>query len=140
MEVKKYPEMSDEERSEMWENIADWFALPEDERKPKLQKELFAFYEIPERTFYDKTAKKEYQDTIVKKSLRKVKRRLPEVLKALQLKSEGGSEKAIEMFLEYVAELSKKIDVTSGGQPIPIYGGVSRHNSDKEDIQPKEKD
>lgn len=115
---RKYPEMNDEEKSEMWENIADWFALPEDERKPKLQKELFSFYEIPERTFYSKTATKDYQDLITKKCLRKVKKRLPEVLKALQLKAEGGSEKSVEMFLEYVAELSKKMDLTTGGEKI----------------------
>jgi len=29
-------------------------------------------------------------------------------------------------------------DLTSGGKPLPIYGGISRHPSDKEDIQPKE--
>ena len=33
-------------------------------------------------------------------------------------------------------------DVTTGGDKItiPIYGGLSRHTSDKEDIQPKEED
>lgn len=32
-------------------------------------------------------------------------------------------------------------DITSGGQPItPIYGGISRNNSDQEDISTEEKD
>jgi len=123
---KKYPEMNDKEKAEMWETIADWFALPEDERTPKLQKDLFDFYKIPERTFYYKTASKEYQDIITKKSLSKVKKRLPEVLKALQLKAEGGSEKAIEMFLEYVAELFKRMDITTGGQPFDLYDYAKR--------------
>ena len=120
MTETKYPEMNDEEKAEMWETIADWFALPEEERTPKLQKDLFKFYKIPERTFYDKAAKTEYQDLITKKSLSKVKKRLPEVLKALQVKAEGGSEKAIEMFLEYVAELFKRMDITSGGDKLNI--------------------
>lgn len=33
-----------------------------------------------------------------------------------------------------------KTDITSGGKPIPIYGGTSlpEHNSDQKDIQPQE--
>jgi len=29
-------------------------------------------------------------------------------------------------------------DITSDGKPIPIYGGLSKHNSDGKDIQPQE--
>ena len=130
----KYPEMNDDEKLEMWETIADWFALPEKERTPKLQKDLYKFYEIPERTFYGKTAQKEYQDSITKKSLRKVKKRLPEVLKALQIKAEGGSEKAIEMFLEYVVELFKRMDITTGGEKINV-NLVSYANNDTNPVQ-----
>jgi hypothetical protein len=35
---------------------------------------------------------------------------------------------------------SDKSDVTSGGKPIPIYNGVSQHNSDKEDISTEKED
>jgi hypothetical protein len=126
--------MNDEEKAEMWETIADWFALPEEERTPKLQKDLYEFYKIPERTFYHKTASKEYQDIITKKSLSKVKKRLPEVLKALQVKAEGGSEKAIEMFLEYVAELFKRMDITSGGDKLNIKL-VSYGSNDTNSVQ-----
>jgi hypothetical protein len=132
----KYPEMNEAEKAEMWETIADWFALPEEERAPKFQKDLYEFYKIPERTFYDKTAKNEYQALITKKSLSKVKKRLPEVLKALQIKAEGGSEKAIEMFLEYVAELFKRMDITSGGDKInpllvKFIDGTDNGNTDR---------
>jgi len=135
--------MNEEEKAEMWEIIADWFALPEEERTPKFQKDIIKFYQIPERTFYHKTASKKYQDLITKKSLSKVIKRLPEVLRALQIKAESGSEKAIEIFLKYVAKLLERIDITTKGESINDLGyerakriieeGI-RKGSDKSDL------
>lgn len=31
-------------------------------------------------------------------------------------------------------------DITTGGQPIPIYGGLSKHDSNREDIPTEEED
>lgn len=42
-----------------------------------------------------------------------------------------------------MAEGRPSQDLTSGGekfQPIPIYGGISKHDGDSEDIQPEKED
>ena len=117
-EIKKYSEMNDEERSEMWNEIADYLAIPEDERKPATNKELYEKLGIPERTFYWKLQEEEFMRLVVRKSLIKAKKFLPKVLKVLQKNAEEGKERSIEMFMEYAGELSKKVDLTSKGEKI----------------------
>jgi len=116
--VKKYSEMNDEEKFEMWNEIADYLAIPEDERKPATNKELYESLGIPERTFYWKLQEENFMRLVVRKSLIKAKKFLPKVLKVLQKNAEEGKERSIEMFMEYAGELSKKVDVTSKGEKI----------------------
>lgn len=117
-EVKKYSEMNDDEKSEMWNEIADYLAIPEDERKPATNKELYEKLGIPERTFYWKLQEENFMRLVVRKSLIKAKKFLPKVLKVLQKNAEEGKERSIEMFMEYAGELSKKVDLTSKGEKI----------------------
>lgn len=116
--VKQYSEMNDEEKSEMWNEIADYLAIPEDERVPSTQKELYESLGIPERTFYWKLQEESFMRLVVKKSLVKAKKFLPKILKVLQKNAEEGKERSIEMFMEYAGELSKKVDLTSKGEKI----------------------
>lgn len=64
------------------------------------------------------------------------------VNKKLEKEAKELSEKEkVEMAKQVVLkELGSKVDVTSGGDKLkvtPIYGGLSRHTSDTEDIHPK---
>ena len=113
-----YPEMSSEEKDEMWSSIEDWYALPEDERNPKTQKALYESYQIPERTFYQHTASDEFNSSFIRKALKLAKKRLPKVTRKLADNAEEGKEKSIEMFMEYVGEISKKLDITTGGDKL----------------------
>jgi hypothetical protein len=88
--TKKYPEMNDEEKVEMWAEIADYFTLPKDER-PMKQQDLYQSYGIPERTFYWKLQEEEFSRLIVKKTLVKARRFIPEIVKALQKNVDQGS-------------------------------------------------
>lgn len=114
---KKYPDMNDEEKVEMWVEIADYFTLPKDERSMK-QQDLYESYSIPERTFYAKLQEEEYSRLIVKKTLVKARRFFPEIIKALQKNVDEGKEKSIEMGFKYIAEQAEHIDHTSKGEKI----------------------
>lgn len=62
---------------------------------------------------------------------------------ALVSKGLSGDVPALKEIHDRALGKSKEsLDITSGGNPIPIYNGlsVSRHNSDKEDISTKKKD
>lgn len=76
-------------------------------------KEFCKKFEVPESTYYEYVSKKESQAEIVKKSLNNVKKYIPEVLEKLGEKAVLGDMKAIEMYLEYIIKLNKKLDVTS---------------------------
>ena len=52
------------------------------------------------------------------KTLNKAKKRVFNVVKKLADNAEEGKEKSIEMFMEYVADVSKKIDLTTLGEKI----------------------
>jgi predicted transcriptional regulator len=113
--MKKYQDMNEEEKIEMWDEIAEWFSLPEDERKLK-QKELYESYGIPERTFYWKLQQEDFNRDVVKKTLNRARRFTPEVIRALQKNVYEGKEKSIEMHLKYVAEQAEHVDHTTKGE------------------------
>jgi hypothetical protein len=92
-------------------------SIPKAERKETVE----AFCErnsISIGTYYYQALKEDNQREIIKNSVRLAKTALPEVLKKLEEKAKEGDMKAIEMFLNYVAELSKNLDIKSGGKPL----------------------
>jgi len=117
---KKYPEMNDKEKAEMWEAIADELSSPKNYRRGN--KEIYDFYQIPESTFYWKTTEEEFLKKIVRKALLKAKKSFPDILDKLEKLALGGKEKSIEMYLEYIVELSKRMDITTKGESINDLG------------------
>ncbi len=83
---------------------------------------------VPESTYYEHVSKKESQAEIVKKSLNNVKKYIPEVLEKLGEKAILGDTKAIEMYLEYIVKLNKKLDITSGNNPIFLPSEILEKN------------
>lgn len=94
---------------------------------------------IPESNYYYHAAKPENEKKILNISLRLAKNYTPEVLKNLGERAKGDN-KAAELFLDYVLELRKKVDMTSGGKPIPLLGYVRNHVSNQEDNADEGKD
>lgn len=116
MNESKYSQLTPEEKEELWDKVADWFSIPEDERSPKTQTKMYNSLGIPERTWFDNTAKASFLEKVTTKALSKAKKRLPEVLRSMQKKAEEGSEKSVEMFLKYIAQLSEKTELRMKGE------------------------
>lgn len=132
--MKLWPEMNEEEKEKMWDEIADYLAMPEDERQPATNKELCAALGLPERTFYDKMRNQKFMRLVVQKSLIQAKKYFPKVLSILRKNVDEGKEKSIEMFIKYVGEVADKIDHTTNGKdlPTPLLAHVSSNLSNKE--------
>ncbi len=75
---------------------------------------------ITESTYYYQSSKEENQKKSLKIALMLAKKKAPEVLEKLADQAGLGKEKSIEMFLDYVLELSKNLDIKSGGEPLQI--------------------
>jgi len=90
-------------------------------------------HNIGDSTYYYQSSKPENQTKIINVALQNTKKHAPEVLENLGERAKNSSKDA-EMYLKFILQLADKTDITSGGEPLPIYAGLSRHNSDKEDI------
>lgn len=113
----KYPEMNDEQKEQMWEEIAHEFAKPERLRKKNI--EIYEEYGIPCSTFSWNIAKPDFKRKVVEIALNEAKNWIPELLEVLKEKSiTDKSEKSIEMALKYVADLSEKLDISSKGKEL----------------------
>lgn len=102
-------------------------------------------YDIDRRTYYYQVAKKENQDRIVKNCLILAKEYTPEIVDKLAQKAKGGDMKAIDMFLNYILELSENLDVKSGGERMGLFdftkqnGKLNRpNNSDQQNKKDEE--
>ena len=63
------------------------------------------------------------------------KKEVPDVLRVLGEKAKAGDIKAIDLYLDYVVQLSKNIDIKSGGDALPVLvqflnGKGTDNNSD----------
>lgn len=93
-------------------------ATPKTQRTETVE-EFCKLHGISEATYYNHSSKEENQKKVVKVAVTLVKKSLPEVLEKLREKAEGGDMKAVDMFLNYVAELSKNLDIKSDGKALP---------------------
>lgn len=109
--------MNEEEKREMWDEIADWFSQPE-ELRDKSNKEIYEALQIPERTFYWYLQNADFNRLIIQKTLYRAKKHIPKVIEVLQKNIYEGKEKSMEMYFKYVAELADKIDHTTKGEKI----------------------
>lgn len=112
-------------------------ATPKTQRKETVE-EFCKLHGISEATYYNHSSKEENQKKVVKVAVTLVKKSLPEVLEKLREKAESGDMKAVDMFLNYVAELSKNLDLKSGGQSLVI--NVDKDIADKNALNAIAKD
>jgi hypothetical protein len=79
-----------------------------------------AKYGISESTYYYQSNKTDNWKRVLEISLMSAKKEVPEVLKVLAEKARSGNMKAIDLYLDYVVQLSKNIDIKTGGEALPI--------------------
>ncbi|NCC70261.1 hypothetical protein EOM09_01630 [bacterium] len=114
-----------------WKNLAlNREAIPKNLRE-ETTKDFCIKFNVPESTYYEYVSKKESQAEIVKKSLNNVKKYIPEVLEKLGEKAILGDTKAIEMYLEYIVKLNKKLDITSENKIIYLPSEILEENGIK---------
>ena len=82
-------------------------------------------WSISDQTYYNHAAKEDNQKEILKIALKSVKKRTPDILEKLGEKAEAGDMKATEMFLNYVVNLSKNIDIKSDGKELKAITGIN---------------
>jgi len=114
--------MNDEEKKQMWEEIAYWLSYSEEERAtlklPRFQKDIHEMYQIPESTYYYQLQNKEFMEKMVRIGLTRAKKMLPKILQNLEKNIESGKEKSIEMGLKYILEIADRIDHSTLGEKI----------------------
>lgn len=122
--MKLWPEMNDEEKEKMWDEIAVWLSLTEEERVeqklPSTQTEICKNYGLGESTFYYHLQNEDFMKKVIRIGLTRAKKAMPKILKKLERNAEEGKEKSIEMFMKFVGDIAEKIDHTSKGEKIGL--------------------
>lgn len=106
-------------------------ALPKAIRKETVA-DFSARHGISETTYYNHSSREENQKRSLKIALMSVKKRAPEILEKLGDKAEAGDMRATDMYLNYVLELSKNLDVKSDGKSLIV--NIDNDIADKNDI------
>lgn len=116
-------------------------ALPKAARKETVA-DFCVRHNISETTYYNHSSREENQKKSLKIALMSVKKRAPEILEKLGDRAEEGDMRATDMYLNYVLELSKNLDLKSDGKQlptpiIPLSNVILSDNSDNEDSKPE---
>lgn len=116
------------EKQSWIEEMIDMQATPRDLRAYKTIEEFCEKHKISIATYYYQASKPKHQKRIIEKSVRYANNSTPEILEVLREKAKMGDMKAIEMHLEYVTKLSKKLDLTSEGKAIYLPSEILEKN------------
>ncbi len=98
-------------------------ALPKAARKETVA-DFCAEWNITESTYYYQSSKTDNWKKVLEISLMSAKKEVPEVLKVLTDKANGGDMKAIDMYLNYIIQLSKNLDLKTDGKPLYLPSEV----------------
>ena len=94
-------------------------STPEELREITTQ-ELIKKHSIPQSTYYYRITRSKVQAEILKVSLKFAKRHTPEVLENLGKRAKKNNE-ATKIYLNYVLQLSEKLDITTKGKELTPY-------------------
>ena len=101
-------------------------------------------HNISESTYYYQSSKTDNWKRVLEISLMSAKKEVPEVLKVLADKAKGGDAKFVDMYLNYVIQLAKNLDVKSDGKPLPILNleqnAIQSDNSNESNNETNEED
>ncbi len=109
-------------------------AIPKAARQETVA-EFCAEWGIDESTYYYQSRKDEHQKKSLKIALMFAKKRTPEILEKLAEKAELGNDKSVEMYLDYVLELSKNLDIKSDGKQVGGFNYIVPNDNNSTDNQ-----
>ena len=101
------------------EEMIEREALPKTLRTETVE-DFCARHGVSVSTYYYQSSKTENWKKVLEISLMSAKKEVPDVLKVLGEKAKSGDMKAIDLYLDYVVQLSKNIDIKSGGEALPV--------------------
>jgi hypothetical protein len=110
------------------EKMIDMQATPKDLREYKTIEEFCEKNKVSISNYYYHASQPKNQKRIIEKSVRYANNSTPEILEVLREKAKKGDMKAIEMHLEYITKLSKKLDITSEGKAIYLPSEILEKN------------
>ena len=94
-------------------------ATPKSLRQETVE-QFCAKWNCSESTYYYQSSKTDNWKKILEISLMSAKKEVPDVLKVLGEKAKSGDVKAIDLYLNYVIQLSKNMDIKSDGKSIMV--------------------
>lgn len=109
----------------MNENKENWIdKMIEREATPKQLREgtneaFCAKYGISDALYYYHSSKPEIKAKVVEIALTNAKKYVPEVLENLGERAQSDN-KAAELYMKFILQLTEKADITSGGSPIQV--------------------
>jgi hypothetical protein len=113
-------EENTENKQKTWvEEMIEREALPKTLRTETVE-DFCARHGVSVSTYYYQSSKTENWKKVLEISLMSAKKEVPDVLKVLGEKAKSGDMKAIDLYLDYVVQLSKNIDIKSGGEALPV--------------------
>jgi hypothetical protein len=104
--------------AENWiEAMIEREALPKSARQETVA-EFCSKWSITESTYYYQSSKPDNWKKTLEISLMSAKKECPEILKVLGEKAKAGDTKAIDMYLNYIVQLAKNLDIKSDGKEL----------------------
>ena len=111
-------------------------ALPKASREESIE-DFCSKWKIGISTYYYQSSKSENWKKILKIALMSAKKEVPEVLQVLGSKAKDGDMKAVDMYLNYVVQLSKNLDIKSDGEKILGINYIKPDGRDNNSANPK---
>lgn len=110
-------------------------AIPKSARTETVA-EFCAKWGVDDRTYYYQSAKSDNWKKVLEISLMSAKKEVPEVLKVLADKAKGGDAKFVDMYLNYVIQLAKQLDIKSDGKQVGGFNYIVPNDNNSADNQP----
>lgn len=115
---KMAEEVEKVEKEENWiDAMIEREALPKASRKETVE-EFCSKWGVAESTYYYQSSKSDNWKKILEISLNSAKKECPEILKVLGDKAKSGDMKAVDMYLNYIVQLAKNLDIKTDGKEI----------------------
>ena len=130
-----------EENTNWIQEMIEREAVPKSSRTETVE-DFCARHDISVSTYYYQSSKTDNWKKVLEISLMSAKKEVPEVLKVLADKAKSGDAKFVDMYLNYVIQLAKNLDIKSDGKAlptpiVPLNNVILTDNSNEQNNSPE---